>query len=113
MKRPVYGLLVLVTWFFGSGVQAHEGRESAADDAKERGAAPIDRSLLRFSGLHELLNTHPAFVRFPIALFPSALLPYGLGPEPVEALAKGPMALMDDSPRRAAASFDRQQGVEK
>lgn len=39
----------------------------------------IDPSLLGFSGLKEVFNVHPVFVHFPIALFPSALLLYGLG----------------------------------
>lgn len=39
----------------------------------------IDPTLLGFSGLHEVFNVHPAFVHFPLALFPSALLLYGLG----------------------------------
>ena len=39
----------------------------------------MDPSLLGFSGLREVLNVHPVFVHFPIALFPSALLLYGLG----------------------------------
>ncbi|MBI2174491.1 MAG: DUF2231 domain-containing protein [Candidatus Omnitrophica bacterium] len=39
----------------------------------------IDPTLLGFSGLKEAYNVHPAFVHFPIALFPSALLLYGLG----------------------------------
>jgi len=39
----------------------------------------MDFSLLGFQGLHEVFNVHPVFVHFPIALFPSALLLYGLG----------------------------------
>jgi uncharacterized membrane protein len=39
----------------------------------------MDPSLLGFPGLREVLNVHPVFVHFPIALFPSALLLYGLG----------------------------------
>jgi uncharacterized membrane protein len=39
----------------------------------------MDFSLLGFSGLKEVMNVHPVFVHFPIALFPAALLFYGLG----------------------------------
>jgi uncharacterized membrane protein len=39
----------------------------------------MDFSLFGFSGLTELYNVHPAFVHFPIALFPSALFFYFLG----------------------------------
>lgn len=39
----------------------------------------IDPSLLGLQGLHQVFNVHPVFVHFPIALFPSALLLYGLG----------------------------------
>ena len=39
----------------------------------------MDVSLLGLQGLHEVFNVHPMFVHFPIALFPSALLLYGLG----------------------------------
>jgi len=39
----------------------------------------MDFSLLGFQGLHQVFNVHPVFVHFPIALFPSALLLYGLG----------------------------------
>lgn len=41
--------------------------------------AMIDPTLLGFSGLSEIANVHPAFVHMPLALFPSALLLYGLG----------------------------------
>ena len=48
---------------------AHEGHEHVAEP---RGlAGVVDPSLLGFSGLHELANIHPAFVHFPLALFPS------------------------------------------
>ena len=36
-------------------------------------------SLLGFGGMTELLNIHPAFVHFPIALFPTALFFYIIG----------------------------------
>ncbi len=39
----------------------------------------MDISLLGFSGVREMFNIHPAFVHFPIALLPSALLFYVLG----------------------------------
>jgi uncharacterized membrane protein len=39
----------------------------------------VDPNLLGFSGLQQVDNIHPAFVHFPLALFPSALLLYGLG----------------------------------
>ncbi len=39
----------------------------------------MDFSLLGFQGLRQVFNVHPAFVHFPIALFPEALLFYGLG----------------------------------
>ena len=39
----------------------------------------MDVSLFGLQGLHQVFNVHPVFVHFPIALFPSALLLYGLG----------------------------------
>ena len=39
----------------------------------------MDFSLWGFDGLRQAYNAHPAFVHFPIALFPSALLFYFLG----------------------------------
>ena len=39
----------------------------------------MDPSLLGLQGLRDVFNVHPVFVHFPIALFPSALLLYGLG----------------------------------
>jgi len=39
----------------------------------------MDLSLLGFRGLREVYNVHPAFVHFPVALLPSALLLYVLG----------------------------------
>ena len=39
----------------------------------------LDPALLGFSGLQEGYNVHPAFVHFPIALFPVALFFYGFG----------------------------------
>ncbi|MBI4597868.1 MAG: DUF2231 domain-containing protein [Candidatus Omnitrophica bacterium] len=39
----------------------------------------MDPLLFGLQGLREVFNVHPVFVHFPIALFPSALLLYGLG----------------------------------
>ena len=39
----------------------------------------MDVSLFGLQGLRQVFNVHPVFVHFPIALFPSALLLYGLG----------------------------------
>ncbi len=39
----------------------------------------MDWSLLGFQGLRQMANSHPVFVHFPIALFPTALLFYLLG----------------------------------
>lgn len=39
----------------------------------------MDWALLGFKGLGEVLNIHPVFVHFPIALFPTTLLFYFLG----------------------------------
>ncbi len=39
----------------------------------------MDWSLLGFGGLNQVLNIHPVFVHFPIALYPTALLFYGIG----------------------------------
>lgn len=39
----------------------------------------MDWSLLGFQGLSQLFNTHPVFVHFPIALFPTAFLFYLIG----------------------------------
>ena len=73
MKRVVR-LLVLM-WLFVPAVQAHEGHAETFTHEQTF----IDQSLLGFSGLREAFNVHPAFVHFPVALFPSALLLYGLG----------------------------------
>ena len=69
-RTMVAGLLLVSI----SRVWAHEGHDHAATQTQM-----IDPTLLGFSGLHEVFNVHPAFVHFPIALFPSALLLYGLG----------------------------------
>ncbi len=79
MKRIVRGLVVLVVLLIGPTVQAHEGHEHTVDETSQEAGMFIDPSLLGFSGLQEVFNTHPAFVHFPLALFPSALLLYGLG----------------------------------
>lgn len=39
----------------------------------------MDWSLLGFRGLNQVLNIHPVFVHFPIALFPTTLLFYAIG----------------------------------
>jgi len=39
----------------------------------------MDFSLLGFQSLHELFNLHPAFVHFPIVLFPTSFLFYVVG----------------------------------
>lgn len=39
----------------------------------------MDWSLLGFQGIRQMANSHPVFVHFPIALFPTALVFYLLG----------------------------------
>ena len=74
MKR--IALMMVLMWLLvGPTVQAHEGHAETSDSQQ----AFIDPGLLGFSGLHEVANVHPVFVHFPLALFPSALLLYGLG----------------------------------
>jgi len=74
MKRLVP--IVMLLWLAaGPAAQAHEGHEHM-DQAK---TGLIDPNLLGFTGLKEVFNIHPAFVHFPIAFFPGALLLYGLG----------------------------------
>jgi len=58
---------------------AHEGHHHHETQTIAEGSAQFDPALLGFSGMRELFNVHPVFVHFPIALFPSALLLYGLG----------------------------------
>ena len=74
---PIQGLLVGLLWLSAAAVWAHEGHEHAEKPSGLSGL--IDPTLLGFSGLKQAYNVHPAFVHFPIALFPSALLLYGLG----------------------------------
>ncbi len=74
MKR-IIPILILMWLLAGPPVQAHEGHAETPDQEQTF----IDPRLLGFSGLHEAFNVHPAFVHFPVALFPSALLLYGLG----------------------------------
>lgn len=70
MKR--LPLVTLLAFLPGAPAFAHEGHHAHAERA-------IDLTLLGFSGLKEMFNVHPAFVHFPIALVPSALLLYFLG----------------------------------
>ena len=58
--------------------RAHAGHHHPAGAAQVPETS-FDPSLLGFSGMHESYNVHPAFVHFPIALFPAALLFFGLG----------------------------------
>ena len=57
---------------------AHAGHHHPAG-AAQAPETSFDPSLLGFSGIREGYNVHPAFVHFPIALFPAALLFFGLG----------------------------------
>lgn len=75
MVRTFLGVMMLVG--MTSLVWAHESHEPVAEPRASSGL--IDPALLGFSGLREAFNVHPAFVHFPLALFPSALLLYGLG----------------------------------
>ena len=61
-------LLVGTAW----PLLAHQGHAEHAEPM-------FDAGLLGFSGLKEVFNLHPAFVHFPIALIPTALLLYFLG----------------------------------
>ena len=73
MKRILI-VMVLLWLVAGPSVQAHQGHHEDTDDQLS-----IDPGLLGFTAPHVFFNIHPAFVHFPIALFPSALLLYGLG----------------------------------
>lgn len=73
--RHVIPIVMLLWLVAGPAVQAHEGHEHM-DQAK---TGLIDPSLLGFTGLKDVFNIHPAFVHFPIAFFPGALMLYGLG----------------------------------
>ena len=69
MKKTLTIGILMATAF---PVFAHEGHHVHPE-------AAFDFSLLGFLGLKEVYNVHPAFVHFPIALIPSALLLYFLG----------------------------------
>ena len=75
ITRKVLGVIFLVG--LASLAWAHESHQPVAEPSGMSGW--IDPSLLGFSGLKEVFNAHPVFVHFPIALFPSAFLLYGLG----------------------------------
>ena len=73
--KHIVPLIVLMWLSAGPAVQAHEDHV----ETSEHEQTFIDPGLLGFSGLREVFNVHPALVHFPLALFPSALLLYGLG----------------------------------
>lgn len=75
MSPLVRVAIMLMVLTAGPVVQAHESHV----EVSEQGEGFIDLRLLGFSGLREIPNVHPAFVHFPLALFPSALLLYALG----------------------------------
>lgn len=75
VARKILGVLFLVG--ITSLAWAHEGHQHVKEPSGLSGW--IDPNLLGFSGLKEVFNVHPVFVHFPLALFPSALLLYGLG----------------------------------
>lgn len=88
-------LLTLATLSFGFGAAPEGGEDVYMYQAAQpftllgarvapgdpSGAKPpaFDFSMYGFEGLGKLMNVHPAFVHFPIALFPVVLLFYGLG----------------------------------
>lgn len=77
MRRTFALAALAAVTLIASAAWAHEGHQHAE---KPGGLSElIDPALLGFSGLKEIVNAHPAFVHFPLALFPSALLLYGLG----------------------------------
>jgi len=78
MKRVFCSAIIVVLLTGITTVWAHEGHHHSAE-AQEEAEGFIDPVLLGFSGLREIVNAHPAFVHFPVALFPSALFLYGLG----------------------------------
>ncbi len=85
MRTLIIGGVVAVAVLVSAGSGwAHEGHQhhgAQTTQQQESGeeTAQFDPALLGFSGLREVFNVHPIFVHFPIALFPSALLLYGLG----------------------------------
>ena len=83
-KRILGGIAAVMLLVSAGSVWAHEGHhhhgaQAGAQQALSEEAGKFDPGLLGFSGARELFNVHPIFVHFPIALFPSALLLYGLG----------------------------------
>ncbi len=78
-KLPLlaWALATSIVMLIAAPAWAHEGHEHAEESEGLSGF--INPGLLGFSGLHELANIHPVFVHLPLALFPSALLLYGLG----------------------------------
>jgi uncharacterized membrane protein len=70
MKERLPLTLLILSWTMP--LFAHEGHHSHPEPV-------FDPALLGFSGLKEIFNLHPAFVHFPIALIPTALLLYFLG----------------------------------
>ena len=78
MKYVIWSVMAAIVIVGGAAAGAHEGHDHAAE-AREEAEGVIDPALLGFSGFKEMYNVHPAFVHFPIALIPSALVLYGLG----------------------------------
>jgi uncharacterized membrane protein len=76
MKSILVSILLAVS--AASACWAHAGHHHHGG-ASQGLETRLDPALLGFSGLQEGFNVHPAFVHFPIALFPAALLFYGLG----------------------------------
>lgn len=76
-KRLAWSALAGILLMTATAVLAHEGHQHV--EQPSRPSEIIDPTLLGFSGLKEVFNVHPAFVHFPIGLFPAALLLYGLG----------------------------------
>lgn len=68
--RVISILLLFLSVLLPATVIAHEGESSGPW---------IDFSQYGFEGLSKMLNVHPAFVHFPIALIPAMLLLYCLG----------------------------------
>ena len=72
--------LVLALWLALTTFMAALPVFAAAGHSHSQGTVPnFDFSMYGFEGLQKVMNVHPAFVHFPIALFPLTLLFYGLG----------------------------------